>query len=125
MMSVKAMREASSIETWTNSQPDTAAVGLARAIAGDAVADMLETAERLDAEMNEAAGLIVLITPDRLGRFEIPDARQARSLQDPADRCRRDANHHSDVLAGQPFPPQRDDAFDGGRRSRTIKLLGS
>ena len=53
---------------------DAAAVGLARAVAGDAVADLVETTERLDVEMDEAAGLVVLIASDRFGRFEVPDA---------------------------------------------------
>ena len=50
------MREASSMQTWTNSQPTPRAVALAGAVAGDAVADPVEAAELLDVDVDELAG---------------------------------------------------------------------
>ena len=65
------MREASSIATWTNSQPAPAArVPALRAVAGDAVAEPLEAAELLDVDVDQLAGMLALVAADRLGRLE-------------------------------------------------------
>ncbi len=45
------------MQTWTNSQPAAARAGSAGAVAGDAMADALETAELLDVDMDQLAGM--------------------------------------------------------------------
>ena len=49
---------------------DTAAVGLAGAVTGDAVAGVLKAAQGLDVEMDQLARCFALVTTRRLGRFE-------------------------------------------------------
>src|SRR3954469_2726235 len=79
-MRVKAMREASSRQTGTNSQPAPSPLGrrlrllagafascawvaLASAVAGDALADPMEAAELLDVEVDQRAGVLALADP--------------------------------------------------------------
>ena len=74
----KAMREASSMQTWTNSQPAPRdCVALAAAVAGDAVADPVEAAELLDVDVDQLAGVLALVAADRLGRLEVLEPAQA------------------------------------------------
>ena len=75
------------MQTCTNSQPVPRDLRLA--IAGDAVADLLEAAELLDVDMDEPAGLVILVTLDRGGRFEITHPGQPGPPQHPADGGRR------------------------------------
>ena len=84
---LKAMREASSMQTWTNSQP-LPRLALAGALAGDAVADPLEAAELLDVDVDQFAGRLALVADHRLGRLQIPHPAQAQRAQDAADRGR-------------------------------------
>jgi hypothetical protein len=56
------------------------------AIASDATADAVETAELLDFDAKQVARLIALVTTHRLGRFAVPQPR--RSRQHPAHRRR-------------------------------------
>ena len=49
---------------------DAAAVALAPAVAGDAMADVVEPAELLDVDMDELAGMLALVAADRLGRLQ-------------------------------------------------------
>jgi hypothetical protein len=64
----KARREASSMATWTNSQP-APRVGPC-AVAGDAMADAVEATELLDVDVDQLAGMFALVATDRLGRLE-------------------------------------------------------
>src|SRR5580700_9590056 len=53
---------------------DTSAVALAFAVAGDAVADFVETAELFDVDVDHLAGLGPLVAADRVGRFQGADS---------------------------------------------------
>jgi hypothetical protein len=83
-----------------------ARIALACAIAGDAMTSTLEAAEFLGVEMNKFAGMLALLTPDRLGRHEVLELAQAQAPQDPADRCAADAKLGGDRLAGPAFATQ-------------------
>ena len=50
---------------------DAAAVALAGAIAGDAVADLVETTELFDIDVDHLAGSGALIAAHRLGRLQV------------------------------------------------------
>ena len=71
------------MQTWTNSQPTAAAVALAGAVAGDAVADPVEAAELLDVDVDQLAGLLALVAEHRRGRLQIahPASRAARRMR--------------------------------------------
>ena len=56
---------------------DTSAVALAYAIAGDAMADAIETAELLDVDVDDLAGGCALVT--RAGLLRFKRAQQAQS----------------------------------------------
>ena len=123
---VKAMREASSMQTWTNSQPAPSprAVGCsARAVAGNAVADLVEAAELLDVDVDELAGVLALVAPHRLGGLEVPEAAQAGAFEDAADRSGRDPGGLGDVLAPEALAAQRDHLVDDGRARRLSQAL--
>ena len=93
MIMVKAMREASLMQTWTNSQP--APSPLARALLCPLRSpvmrwDLVEAAELLDVDVDELAGVLAFVAPHRLGRLEVPEAAQAGALEDAADGGGRD-----------------------------------
>ena len=50
--------------------PIAAIMALASAIAGDAVADSIEFDELFNVDVDQIAGMIALLPPDRLGRFQ-------------------------------------------------------
>src|SRR5215471_3230828 len=85
---------------------DAAAVALAGAIAGDAVADAVEAAELFDIDVEQFAEPLTLVAADGFGRFECPQLVEPEALQDPADAGRRDAQFGSDLLAGPALAPQ-------------------
>jgi hypothetical protein len=78
-------------------------VALTFAIAGDAMADRLETTELFDVEMDELAGALALIAAHWLGRLQAGEAMEAEALQDPADGGLRNSDFQSNLLAGTPF----------------------
>ena len=55
---MKATREASSIADVDELPADAAAVALAGAVAGDAMADLIEAPELLDVDMDQLAGIL-------------------------------------------------------------------
>ena len=85
LICVKAMREASSMRTWTNFPADASASALAFAAAGDAVTDAVKALEFLDVDVDQSAGIGIFITAHRLGRFEVLHAAQTGAFQHPAD----------------------------------------
>ena len=89
--------------------PAPARIGLAGARAGDAVADTFESAELLDIEMKELAGMFALIAAHRLCRLQVFQACQTGRFQHPADGGRRDANLARDMLAGPALAAQGGD----------------
>lgn len=82
---------------------------------GDAMADPLEPAELLDVDVDHLARMGTLVAPDRLGRRDVLQPRQAGALEHPADGGRRDADLMGDVPAGEALPTQRHDAFGDQR----------
>src|SRR5215203_3848440 len=128
MIMVKAMREASSMQTWTDELPAGAltsgpCVALPAAVAGDAVADLVEAAELLDVDVDEFAGVLAFVAPHRLGRLEVPEAAQAGAFEDAADRGGRDPGDLGDVLAREALAAQRDRLIDDGRARRLSQAL--
>ena len=95
---------------------DAATVALPFAIAGDAVTDLLETAEFFDVEANDLAGMFALVAANRLGRLQRREPVEAELPQDPADGGRRDAELGGDLAAWVALPTQRLDGSTGGGR---------
>jgi len=62
MILLKATREASSMPTWTYSQPMPRRLLLAGAVAGDAVAYMIELSQLFDVDVDHLAGLLAFIS---------------------------------------------------------------
>ena len=112
----KAMREASSRQTWTNSQPAPRLLG--GTLAGDAVADLLEAADLLDVDVDQLAGAGALVAADRHGRRQVLEPAEPAPAQHAADRGRRDADLPGDLVAGPALATPRDDLRDDvvGRR---------
>src|SRR5690606_30822728 len=86
------------------------AAGLA--VAGDAVTDLVETAELLDVDVDQLARMLALIAADRFGRLERRNAIEAKAPENPADGRRRHPELGGDLLAGPALPAQRLDPFD-------------
>lgn len=97
------------------------AARLALVAAGDAMADALEAAELLDVDVDQLAGMLALVTADRLGRLQGGDAIEAEPPEDAADRRRRDAGFGGDLLAGPALAAQGFDLRDDGRRRRPVQ----
>ena len=85
---LKARREASSMQTWTNSQP------MPRVLLWP-----------VRSPVNQFAGMLALVAAHRFGRLKGAESVQAEPPQDAADGCPRDANLGGDRLAGQPLAP--------------------
>jgi hypothetical protein len=68
-------------------QPLAAAApaALAGAVASDAVADAIDTAELLDVDMNQLAGPLALIADDLAGRLEGGEPAEAEAAECDAD----------------------------------------
>jgi hypothetical protein len=127
MIMVKAMREASSMQTWTNSQP--APWPFERALLCPLrspvmrFADLVEATELLDVDVDELAGMLAFIAPHRLGRLEVPEAAEAGAVEDAADRGGRDPGGLGDVLAREAPAAQRDHLIDDGGARRLSQAL--
>jgi hypothetical protein len=100
---------------------DAAGPALPGSLAGDAVADALETAELLDVDVDQLAGVLALVAPDRLGRLEGLELVEREPAQDAADGGRRYAGLCGDLPAGPALAPKPCDLLDHGRRCRAIQ----
>src|SRR5262245_13842831 len=103
---------------------DAAAVALAGAVAGDAVAYLVEPAELFDVEVDHLAGLLALISAGRLGWLEGAQFAQPQALEGAAHRRRRDADRGGDLLARHALAAQACDALDDLRRRRPAQSGG-
>jgi len=101
-----------------------APIALASAVARDAMADTVDSAELFDVDVDEFAGVLAFIAAHRLSRFQGPELVQAQALQNAADGRRRDPDRGRDRLAGQPLAPKSFDAFDDRCRRRPVEPLG-
>jgi hypothetical protein len=88
---------------------DAPAVALAPAVAGDAVADALETPELFDVDVDQLAGVLPLIALHRLGGLKVAHSAQSDAPEDTADGRRRDACELGDMLSGEALATQRND----------------
>ncbi|KQT70250.1 hypothetical protein ASG51_14460 [Methylobacterium sp. Leaf465] len=102
---------------------DPAALALAGALAGDAMAGALEAAELLDVDVDQLAGPLAFVALHGRGRFEITDAVQAVPAQHPADGGGRDGEVTGDLLAGQTLPMQGQDGVLRPGRGRTVQAV--
>lgn len=102
---------------------DAAAVALAGAVAGNAMTDPIEVAELFDVEVDHLAGVRTLIAYHRGGRFEGTELVQSEPGEDPADRCRRQANRLGNLLAGPALASQLGDALDVRCRGRPVQVV--
>jgi hypothetical protein len=76
---------------------DPAALDLA--IAGDAVADLLETTQLFDIDMDDLAGVLPLIAAHRFGWLQCRELVDAEPSQDAADGRRRHVDLDRNLLA--------------------------
>lgn len=93
----KATREAV-VDADMNELPAHAAtVGLAGAIAGDAVANPFKSPELLDVDVDHVAGMLAFVAADRFCWCDVLQTRQPCTPENPADGGGRDAHLHGDV----------------------------
>ena len=67
-----------------------AAIALACAVAGDAMADLIEFTELFDVDVDQFAGPLALVAPHRLGWFQRSEPIEAQPPKDAAHRRWRD-----------------------------------
>src|SRR5215212_9611987 len=102
---------------------DAAAVALAGAVAGNAVAYLIELAELFDVEVDHLAGQLALISAGRLGRLQSVQLVQPQALEHAAHGRRRDTDSGGDLLARPALAPQAFDALDDLRRRRLAQPM--
>jgi len=90
-----------------------AAVALTFAIGGDGVADLLETIELFDIDVDDLTGMLTLVAAHRFGRLQRRELVEAEPLQDAADGRRRHAALRGNLLACVALPMQ---SLNGGPR---------
>src|SRR5215213_7437401 len=127
MIMVKAMREASSMQTWTNSQP--APSPRDRALLCPLRSPVMrwptwwKRPSFLMSMWMSSPGVLAFVAPHRLGRLEVLEAAQAGALEDAADRSGRDPGGLGDVLAREAVAAQPDHLIDDGRARRLSQAL--
>ena len=94
-----------------------AAVALASAIAGDAVADLVELAELFDVDVDQLAGMLAFITTNRRGRLQCAELVEPTPPQDAADGGGRDTDLGGNLFAGVALSAQSLDDGACGQRS--------
>ncbi|MDF1587072.1 hypothetical protein [Marinimicrococcus flavescens] len=96
---------------------DAPAVRQALVATGDAMAGPGEAGELLDVEVEQLAGLVVLVPADGLCRLQAAPTADAMAPEDAAGDRRGDAGLGGDPLAGPALAPQREDLIlDGPQR---------
>jgi hypothetical protein len=100
MILLKATREASSMQTWRNSHPTPRPLLLALAVAGDAMAYLIESGELFDVVVDHLAGPFAFIATGRLGRLQGAQLAQSQTLEHAAHSGRRDADVAAISLPG-------------------------
>src|ERR1700681_301948 len=102
-----------------------AAVALALAVAGDAMADLVELAELFDVDVDHLTGPFPFIATGRFGGLQGAQLIEAQALQHTAHRGGRDADLAGDRLAGQALAAQARDTLDDRLRRRPMQSLRS
>ncbi len=96
------------METCTNSQPLPRLLLWPRRLPVMRWPILIEAAELLDVDVDQLAGPLALVAPDRLGRLQGLDPVEAQSLEDAANGGRRDCRSRlGDLLAGAALTAQR------------------
>ena len=103
------------MQTWTYSQPTPRL--LPATVAGDAVADLVELAQLFDVDVDQLAGMLALVAPQRLSRLQRLQRVEPKTPQDAADGSGRDLELAGDLLARVALPAQDLDGVACGRRS--------
>src|SRR5260370_10551188 len=96
--------------------PDTPAVALPGAIAGDAMADTIEPTELFNVDMDDLAGCGALVARPRLLRFKGAQETEAARLEDARDSSHRKPQRAGNVLLGAALTAQSLDGGPGGER---------
>ena len=102
-----------------------AAIALAAAVAGDAMADAVNAAELFDVDVDQLAGVLALITAHRFGRLQRSHSVEPKAAQDARDGRLRDAGLACDLRPGPALAPQAFDTRDGLRRRGTAQAMRS
>src|ERR1043165_7772179 len=91
------------------------------AVAGEAVAELVEASELRDVDMDELAGMLALVAADRLSRLERFHLADSEPPQHAADGSGRRADGQGDPLAGPALAAKRLNALDHRHWSRTAQ----
>ncbi len=79
-------------------------VALAGSITGDAVSDLVETAQFLDVEMYHLARVVALISAHRWGRLQVAPTVKAMAGENPSDSGVGDSGFGGDQTVEAPLP---------------------
>src|SRR5215467_8016044 len=96
---------------------DATAAALASAVAGNAVADVIELAELFDVDVDQLAGMLAFVASDRLDRFKGTQPIETQPTEDAAHSGRRDRELGGDLLAAVALSAQSLDGSTCGLRS--------
>src|SRR6266852_6612791 len=102
---------------------DATGVALALAVAGDAVADLIELAEFLDIDVDHLARPIPFVATGRRGRLQGTQLVEPQLLENTAHGGGRDAGLGGDLLAGPALAAQAFNTVDDGLRCRLIQTM--
>src|SRR5512145_2085565 len=117
----KAMREASSMATWTNSQP------MPRLLLWPVRSPVMRWPTRsnrpslFDVEMEEFPRPLAFVAQHRCGRLQGAQPVQPQALEDAADGGRRDLDLERDLPAGAALAAEGGDLFDHGGGSGPVQ----
>jgi hypothetical protein len=81
-------------------------------ITGDAMTDAADAAQLLDIHVDELAGMLPLVSANRLFGLQALESREAVTGQDTSDRGRTEAHAGSDLRAGVAAPAKADHLLD-------------
>ena len=120
---LKAMREASSMQTWTNSQPTPRLLLWPVRSPVMRCPILLNLPSFLMSMWMSLARPIALVAARRLSRLEGAQPVEAEPLEDAADGGSRDAGFGGDRLAGQALTTKGFDAINDGLRRRSVQAV--
>jgi hypothetical protein len=103
---------------------NTAAVALALAVAGDAMAYPIELAELFDVDVDHLAGPLALVAAGWFGRFQGAQLVEAQALEHTAHRGGRDPHFGGDLLAGHALAAQAFNPIDHRLWRRLAQPMG-
>jgi hypothetical protein len=122
MTCTKAMRDASSMQTWTYSDAEVT-IDHAGLSACDAMPNGADSAELLDIDVDKLARVVTFVAPDRFGRLEGTQFVQPEPAQNTADGGWRYAGLGGDLLAGPTLAAQPFDLLDNDLGCRPVQPM--